>query len=70
MKEMYFYIPSGLTGLKATEPFCSLLRSLGSVFLKLCEQMFCTFFFFDLLIDVVLEKIYALFARLCLSENS
>jgi hypothetical protein len=54
MKEMYFYIPSGLTALKATEPFCSLLRSLGSVFFNSLNKCSASFFF-HLLIDVVLE---------------
>jgi hypothetical protein len=57
------------TGLKATEPTLLCAASgFGFSFFKLCDQMFFTIFY--LLIGVVREKCYALFARLCLPENS
>jgi len=46
MKEMYFYIPSGLIrGWRQQNP--SVPCCLWDQFFKLFEQMFCTFFFWS-----------------------
>jgi hypothetical protein len=71
MKEMYFYIPSGLNGAEGNRTLLFAVSVFGvSFFLNSVNKCSASFLFFNLLIDVMFEKSYALFATLCLSENS